>query len=201
MTNGKLVVIEGIDGSGKSTLIANLVTELTKKGYKAIAHQEPGTTEMGIELRKLIKSKIPRSKLTEILMFEASRSDTVETVLKADLETYDYVIMDRYIDSTTAYQGYGNQNPLETIAILNEIAIGDVKPDYRILLDVDMETAYNRRNIRTIDTVEHDKFDSNYQFAKRVYDGYQVLVAEGLLTSIPNIELNNTTEQIIKLIQ
>jgi dTMP kinase len=200
MTKGKLIAIEGIDGAGKSTIIKKLVELLNSHGYKAICHQEPGTTDMGLALRKLIKSDIPRSKLTEILMFEAGRADTSELVLSHELEQYDYVIMDRYIDSTVAYQGYGNQNPIEIISTLNDIAIGENKPDMRILIDVDMETAYKRRNKRKQTTDSKDKFDTNYEFAKRVYDGYQSLVEKDELISVPNTNMNETLQQLLHLI-
>ena len=200
MTRGKLIAIEGIDGAGKSTIIEKLIDLLNSYGYKAISHQEPGTTEMGLALRKLIKSDIPRSKLTELLMFEASRADTSELVLSQELEQYDYVILDRYIDSTVAYQGYGNQNPIEIISILNDIAIGENKPDMRILIDVDLETAYKRRNKRKQTTDSKDKFDTNYEFAKRVYDGYQTLVEKDELISVPNTNINETLQQLLHLI-
>lgn len=198
MAKGKLITIEGIDGAGKSTVIKKLIELLQSYGYTAICHQEPGTTEMGLALRKLIKSDIPRSKLTEVLMFEASRADTTELILKKELNEYDYIIMDRYIDSTVAYQGYGNNNPIDIINILNNIAIGDIKPDKRILLDVDMDTAYHRRNNRN--DAEIDKFDGNYEFAKRVYNGYQELVTNGNLISVPNIEINLTLQKLLAII-
>lgn len=200
MAKGKLIAIEGIDGAGKSTIIKKLIELLKFHGYKAICHQEPGTTEMGLALRHLIKSDIPRSKLTEILMFEASRADTSDLVLSHELEQYDYVIMDRYIDSTVAYQGYGNQNPIETISVLNDIAIGENKPDMRILIDVDMETAYGRRNKRKHTIDSKDKFDHDYEFAKRVYDGYQILVEKDELISVPNTNINKTLQQLLYLI-
>ena len=108
--------------------------------------------------------------------------------------------MDRYIDSTVAYQGYGNQNSIEIISILNDIAIGENKPDMRILIDVDMETAYKRRNNRKQTTDSKDKFDTNYEFAKRVYDGYQTLVEKDELISVPNTNINETLQQLLHLI-
>lgn len=199
MKKSKLISFEGIDGAGKSTIIQNVSDKLNQLGLSTIILQEPGTTLMGVELRKLIKADIPRSALTEVLMFMASRADMVENVITPALKNYDVVLLDRYIDSTVVYQGYGNGIDLNLIQTLNRMAIGNNLPHKTILIDVDLETAEARRKIRPEDI---DKFDQNKQFAKRVYDGYQKLVEENpdRIVAVKNDDVKTTVEEIVDII-
>ena len=195
--NGKLITFEGIDGSGKSTLIQLVADELRKQGKLVRVLQEPGTTEMGLQIRKLIKSDIKRSKLSEILLFEASRADMVENVVKPLLFNHDYILLDRYIDSTLAYQGYGNHNDMETLHLLNNIAIQGYAADASFLIDVSLEEAARRRAMRPEDI---DKFDIDNTFANDVYNGYQELAQSGRLIKVKNDNIEETRDKILSYI-
>lgn len=199
----KLISFEGIDGSGKTTVISFVQKELVAKGYKVKVLQEPGTTPMGLKIRALLKSDVPRSKMSEVMLYEASRADMVKTVVKPAMLDYDYVLLDRYVDSTIAYQGYGNQNNIDDIKILNALAtktLHQFNPAIRFLIDVDLKTAYERRSIRNHTENLKDQFDDDNDFAKRVYDGYHKLVSTGDLIAIKNYQLDKTVNAILKLI-
>lgn len=194
----KIISFEGIDGSGKSTIVKQISQKLISHGTKVLCLQEPGTTAMGLQIRSLLKSSINRSKLSELLLFEASRADMVKSVIMPAMTKYDYIFIDRYVDSTLAYQGYGNETNLDIIRIANKIAMQNIIPDKRILVDVSLKTASLRRQKRN--NTDIDVFDSNYAFAKRVYDGYQDLVKSNELISVKNDDLKTTVERILSII-
>lgn len=170
----KIYPFEGIDGSGKTTLIKHVATELKAQGYKVLTVQEPGTTDMGLSIRKLLKSDIPRSDICELLLFEASRNYMVERIIKPAMDDYDFIFIDRFVDSTITYQGFGNHTSLTTIETLNNIAISQLPITKTIYVDVSLDVAESRRKQRN-DTA--DKFDIDREFAQNVYRGYHVLIA------------------------
>ena len=199
MVKSKLISFEGIDGSGKSTLIQLVSEELNKLGLTTIVLQEPGTTLMGLELRKLLKSEIPRAQMTEVLMFMASRVYMVNNVITPAMKNYDVVLIDRYIDSTVAYQGYGNGIDLNTIQTLNRLAVGNNLPHKTILVDVDLKTSEKRRKERQDDV---DKFDTNQAFAKKVYAGYQQIALENpdRVQVVKNEDISTSVDEIVSII-
>ena len=161
----KLISFEGVDGVGKSTVIQKTATDLTSLGYSVIVLREPGTTDLGLKLRELIKSDTPRSELAEVLLFMASRADMVTNVVTRALKAYDIVLLDRYIDSTIAYQGYGNGVDINLLNELNRMVINNKLPDKTIYIDAPMDIVAERIRLRGDDPV---KFDTDEQFAKRV---------------------------------
>lgn len=170
----RIYPFEGIDGSGKTTLIKNVAARLRKQGYSVLTVQEPGTTNMGLNIRKLLKSDTPRSTICELLLFEASRNDMVESVIKPAMDSYDFIFIDRFVDSTITYQGFGNGISLTTIETLNNIAISQLPITKTIYVDVKLDIAEARRKQRETDT---DKFDIDREFAHRVYKGYHHIIA------------------------
>ncbi|MGV8026083.1 MAG: dTMP kinase [Anaerolineaceae bacterium] len=141
------ITIEGPDGSGKTQQIQLLSAFLESKGYKVFFSREPGGTEIGDKIRTILMdmhntSMHPR---TETLLFCASRAQIVEQVIKPKLQEGYIVILDRYADSTMAYQGYGHGNDLRMIRELLTFATGGLKPDLTILLDLDPEVGLERR--------------------------------------------------------
>lgn len=192
----KLISFEGIDGSGKSTLLKLSAEKLKELGYKVLTVQEPGTTDMGLQIRSLIKSDINRSPLSEVMLFMASRADMVENVIRPALEQYDFVLMDRFIDSTIAYQGYGNGNDIEMLKTLNSVATGNLIPDKTIYVHVPLNTAQARAHARGDIT---DKFDIDLAFAKRVYDGYAELITDSRFIVVENTKtLEKALETCVK---
>lgn len=146
-------------------------------------NREPGTTEMGDKLRALLKSDVPRSKRTELFIQEACRVDIIERRILPNLHKYDYILNDRYIDSTVAYQGAGNGNDQGLINELNILATRDIKPDLTFFIDTDFEIArarvLKRKGVK-------DDFDKDREYAKRVYNAYQRLCNRSDIITINN---------------
>lgn len=179
----KFIAFEGIDGSGKSTIIDDVKDELMRRGFSVLINREPGTTEMGAKLRALLKSDVPRSKRTELFIQEACRVDIVERRILPNLHKYDYILNDRYIDSTVAYQGAGNGNDQGLINELNILATRDIKPDLTFFIDTDFEIA-RARVLKRVDV--KDDFDKDREYAKRVYNAYQRLCNRSDIITINN---------------
>ena len=143
------ITLEGPDGSGKTTQVKLLVDFLLSKGYPIFAAREPGGTAIGDQVREILmrldnQSMDPR---TETLLFCAARAQLVSQVIRPELAKGNIVLLDRYADSTLAYQGYGHQNDLEQIRQILEFATSGLKPDLTILFDIDAEAGLRRRQI------------------------------------------------------
>ncbi len=158
-----LITFEGIDGSGKTTQSKKLYEYLKEKGYKVSLYREPGGTSLGEKLRELLIYQ-NLDKRCELLLFEASRADLITNRIEPELNRGFIVILDRFTDSTLAYQGYGRGIDLELIRELNEFATKGIKPDITFLLDIEPEIALNRLGERT-------RFEDS-AFLKRVREGF-----------------------------
>jgi dTMP kinase len=143
------ITLEGPDGSGKTTQVKPLMDFLLSKGYPIFAAREPGGTTIGDQVREILMrldnaSMNPR---TETLLFCAARAQLVSEVIRPELAKGKIVLLDRYADSTLAYQGYGHQNDLEQIRQVLQFATGGLKPDLTLLLDIDSEEGLRRRQV------------------------------------------------------
>ncbi|NMC29831.1 MAG: dTMP kinase [Pelolinea sp.] len=172
------ITLEGPDGSGKTQQIRLLSTFLESRGYKVFSSREPGGTPIGDKIRDVIMdmrntSMHPR---TETLLFCASRAQIVEEVIKPKLQEGYIVILDRYADSTMAYQGYGHQNNLNTIRQLLDFATGGLRPDLTLLLDLDPEVGLNRRKKGGGEWNRLDAYQ--LELHKRVRAGYLEMAAQ-----------------------
>ena len=172
------ITLEGPDGSGKTQQIQLLSEFLQSKGYKVFFSREPGGTEIGDKIRTILMdlhntTMHPR---TETLLFCASRAQIVEQVVKPKLQEGYIVILDRYADSTMAYQGYGHGNDLKMIRELLSFATGDLKPDLTILLDLDPEIGLNRRKRGGGEWNRLDAYQ--LELHKRVRAGYLEMAAQ-----------------------
>jgi len=153
--NGKLITFEGIDGSGKSTQIKLISEILHKNNIDNIVIREPGGTEISEKIRAiLLDNDNTISKYTEALLFLSSRSQLVNEVIKPALNRGCYILCDRYIDSTIAYQGYGRGIDLSQIKVLNDLAIESIYPDITFILDVNVNTSLSRRLTKSKDRME-----------------------------------------------
>lgn len=174
---GRLITFEGIDGSGKSTQIERLSARLDAEGKKVRVLREPGGTQIGEAIRRILLDKKHTGMCmeTELLLFAAARAQLVREVILPDLEEGKWVICDRFFDATAAYQGYGRSLDQTMVRSLNELAIGTCWPDMTILLDLPVESAQNRLSGRRH---KQDRFDQeSLSFMQRTRDGYLRLAA------------------------
>ena len=170
---GKFITFEGGEGSGKSTVIRKLTRQIEAKGYNVFTTQEPGGTPTGEAIRGILQHETTGEEIyptTELLLFEASRAQLVGTIIKPRLENGIWVLSDRFMDSTTAYQGYARGFGYEQVEMLNSFAIGDCVPDLTILLNVSTEVGLSRINLRgrVLDRMEREK----REFHEKVRVGY-----------------------------
>ena len=151
---GKFITFEGGEGCGKSTQIRLLQAALERCGKRVLLTREPGGTPLNERLRPLIKEELedPPVDKCELLLFLAARAQLVEKVIRPRLEAGEWVICDRFGDSTLAYQGYGRGMDLATVGELNRFACGTLKPDLTLLLDLPLEVANARRRARETGT-------------------------------------------------
>lgn len=172
------ITFEGIDFCGKSTQVKLLETYLIQNRKSIVKTiREPGGTEISEKIRTiLLEKKISDMSIeTEILLFSASRAQLVQKVIKPNLVDGKVVISDRFHDSTTAYQGYGRGIPLDYIKAINEFAIDGCLPDVTFILDIDLETAEVRRQVKNS---ELDRMESSGRnFFERVRAGYLELAS------------------------
>tara|TARA_Y100001968_G_scaffold242541_1_gene226220 strand:- start:8334 stop:8963 length:630 start_codon:yes stop_codon:yes gene_type:complete len=174
---GKFIVIEGIDGCGKTTQINNLYDWLPTSGLmkinsKLIKTREPGGTPFGEKLRDIIllnDKKNPPSNLTELLLYAADRAEHVSKIISPALRKNNWVISDRFTDSTMAYQGYGRNLNKKIIRQLELIVCQGEKPDITFFLDISPEESILRRKNRVPDRIEAE----GISFLKHVNLGFK----------------------------
>lgn len=167
MNNAKFIVIEGLEGAGKSTAIKAVLEALKNAGIEQIQHtREPGGTALAEKLRTLVKQEHEGEELqdmTELLLMYAARVQLVENVIKPALASGSWVVGDRHDMSSQAYQGGGRQIPRETMMALKQTTLGDFKPDLTIYLDLDprvgLERARGRGELDRIEKMDMSFFD------------------------------------------
>ncbi len=182
-----LITFEGIDGSGKTTQAKRLYEHLKGLGYKVSLYRDPGSTELAEKIRELILG-FETDPTTELLLFECARSSLVWEKILPDLRNGKVVIVDRFIDSTMAYQGYGREINLGTVNILNHIATRGRKPDITFLLNVPLEVALER--IKGKRTRFEDK-----DYLRRVRDAY-ILIAHEQKDRIVMLDGTRSEEEV-----
>ena len=166
------ITFEGSEGCGKSTQVQRLAARLEKLGVPFLITREPGGTAIGESIRELLQFTPQSAEMTpetELLLFEASRSQLVREVIKPALESGQCVIADRFFDSTTVYQGVARKLDRGIVRQLNAFAVADCVPDVTFLLDVDLKTARSRmQQPRRPDRMEQQ----SDEFYEKVRDGY-----------------------------
>ncbi|WP_339460013.1 dTMP kinase [Nodularia spumigena] len=171
---GKFIVFEGVEGCGKTSQMQLCCQWLQNLGISVVVTREPGGTELGLHLRRLLLEKVenqPIAEVTELLLYAADRSQHVEQELKPNLAAGKYILCDRYTDSTTAYQGYGRALNMSLINQLNYIATAGLESDLTIWLDVDVEVGLARKQGDKFDRIEQETI----AFHRRVQQGYSEL--------------------------
>lgn len=169
--------MEGVEGAGKSTLVHRLESWLHERGHAVRPMREPGGTALGEALRRIVKdAELPMTHLSELLLFEAARHELVECNIRPALERVEVVLLDRFYDSTTAYQGYGRGLDVSWIENLNRSVCGSVVPHTTLLLDIDPSQGLLRAkndDSRRPDAHDRDRFEQEtLAFLTRVREGF-----------------------------
>jgi dTMP kinase len=168
----KFVSFEGIDGCGKSTLLTELARWLEEGAVPFLKTREPGGTRLGEKIREMLldPSFETMNEHAEVLLYSASRAQLVHEILRPALSQGVWVLADRYIDATLAYQGFGRGLALEPLRQIQDWGTGGLWPDLTILLDCDVGVASSRMKARkeTEDRIEQE----GRLFHQRVRDGY-----------------------------
>lgn len=169
---GKFITLEGIDGSGKTTQLKTITKFLDKQGIKYYVTAEPGGSEIGQTLRELVFKK-DIHKYTETLLFLAARKEHLEKVIKPKLQSGIWVISDRYIDSTYAYQCGGKKVEFNKIKIIENMFDINLAPDLTLFFDISIHESLLRIKGRDAPTNKFDETD--YLFKQRVIESYYQL--------------------------
>src|SRR5882724_10777487 len=162
MPRGIFVSFEGSEGCGKSTQIRLLAERLKSAGHQVLQTREPGGTEIGEELRHLLqfsKAGHGMAPETELLLFTASRAQLVREVIAPALEAGTMVLADRFMDSTTVYQGVARKLDSAEVATINRFAVGGTLPDVTFVLDLDPAVARERMRNRPASVGAPDRME------------------------------------------
>lgn len=180
MSRGRFITLEGPEGSGKTTQAKRLVAHLETKGLEVLYTREPGGTALGESIRDLLQHNAagePPVDRAEVLLFAASRAQLVDRVIEPALSRGAWVISDRFADSTTVYQGFGREFGVDDMLSINAFAIAEAIPDMTLLLDLPVETSFERIHQRVaeqggaLDRIEQE----DRSFHTRVREGYLTL--------------------------
>lgn len=188
MSEGLFIVVEGPEGSGKTSVANFLVDYLKEKGETSFLAREPGGTDVGEKIRSILLSNdLKINERSELLLFLASRAAFVDDIVRKSLKKGKVIIADRFDFSTFAYQGNGRSLPMDEVKSANNFAKNSIEPDLYILLLVDFEEGQRRqvKQGKTKDRMENEDFE----FHKKVLKGYR-----NLEDSNPNVFTLDTTK-------
>ena len=172
----RLITIEGIDGAGKTTLAAALREALLKRGIDAVALREPGGVALAERIRSLVKDPgLEIDDRAEALLYAASRAQLVAERVQPELAAGRWVLLDRYIDSSLAYQGAGRGLGVEAVRAINEFATGGLTADRTLLLAIEAAAGRRRRGDRGEDADRLER--ETDEFFTRIAAGYASLAA------------------------
>ena len=199
--SGKFIVLEGIDGCGKTTQINELSKWLPKSGLinknrTLIKTREPGGSILGRGIRDMIlnnhKSNSPAS-LTELLLYSADRAEHISKIILPALKDGNWIISDRFSGSTLAYQGYGREINIDIIKQLENIVCQNIRPDLTFLLEISPEESILRRKNKVADRIESE----GLEFLKKVNNGFKLIALENNWEIIKaSDDLNSISKQI-----
>jgi dTMP kinase len=172
------ISFEGIDGSGKSTQLVLLSDWLEARGHRTVTVREPGATKLSESIREILLSN--RQSITpsaELLLFSAARVQLVENIIAPALADGTVVLCDRFVDSTTAYQGFGRQLNMQDVQSCNRMATRGVMPSVTLFIDVPYDQAQTRMQFHPA-AGEPDRMErSGREFFERVRTGYLSIAA------------------------
>lgn len=190
---GLFITFEGADGCGKTTQIELLKEYLDKKNIESILTREPGGSDLGVHLRKiLLHYENPVSNVAETFLYLADRAQHIEYKIKPALKEGKIVLCDRHTDSTLAYQGYGREQNLDEIKHLNKIATQGLVPDLTIVFDVETEVAQKRLQ------GEKDRLEAEgMEFHRKLRKGY-LDIAENEPERVKIVNANQSIERVFQ---
>lgn len=200
MKKGLFITLEGADGCGKTTQLNLLKEYLTSRGYENVVTREPGGKGLGEKLREILLNYDGEvSDRCEAFLYLADRAQNIDTIIKPAINSGKIVLCDRHTDSSVAYQGYGREQNIDNINMLNELAVNGVHPDLTIVFDIDTETSMARVG------AEKDRLESaGIEFHKRVRNGY-LEIAKKNPQRIKVVDASQTIEDVqrdvIKIIE
>ena len=196
-TPGTFITLEGGEGTGKSTQILLLAKRLETAGLTVRVLREPGGTVVGEAVRRILLDP-DHAELcvsAEILLYEASRAQLVEQVMRPALAAGEVILCDRFCDSTTAYQGYARGFDLGRIAELNRAATSGLTPDRTLVLDIDPAVGIARATAMSADRLESE----DLAFHHRVRDGF-LAIAAAEPARVRVLDASGTAEQVARRI-
>ncbi|WP_143871727.1 dTMP kinase [Catenovulum sediminis] len=196
MNNAKFIVIEGLEGAGKTSAIQVVTDWLTERDIQFIQTREPGGTPLAEKLRALVKTVDENEIITpqaELLLMYASRVQLIETVMKPALNKGKWVVGDRHDMSSRAYQGGGRQIPESVLQPLRNSVLQDFRPDLTLYLDVSPQVGLTRAQARgELDRIEQEKIDFFIRTRNKYLD---------IANSEENIEIINAEQDMAKVHQ
>jgi dTMP kinase len=198
---GRLISFEGSEGSGKSTQIARLAKHLQLLGREVLTTREPGGTEIGEQIRNIIVHNSKGDEMcaeTELLLFTASRAQLVREVIAPALLRGAVVLSDRYLDSTTVYQGIARKLASDPVNLINQFAIGNVMPNLTVIIDVPTEIGLQRVRQRASDLPDRMERE-NIDFYHKVREGY-LLLAKGMPKRFLVVDGSGNEDEVEKAI-
>lgn len=168
--SARFISLEGVDGSGKSTQAVMLADALRERGHEVVHVREPGGTALGEAVRDVVLGPDPMSPWAEAYLFAAARAQLVREVVEPSLARGAWVVADRFLDSSLAYQGAARGLGIAEVAAINGAAIGEFMPDLTIILDIPPGAASDRRADRgSVDRIE----DEGDALQESVAEGYR----------------------------
>lgn len=196
----KFITFEGGDGTGKTTLIEKLALDLENLGYEIVKSREPGGSRISEQIRNIILDieNTEMDYMTEAFLYAASRRQHLEEIIKPALNNGKIVLLDRYVDSSLAYQGYARNLGIEKVYAINNYAIDGFFPDLTIYIDIDPVIGISRikNNHRDMDRLDLEKIE----FHKLVREGY-LRVSEMFPERIKVVDGNRKIEDIYQEIK
>ncbi len=172
MDKGFFITFEGGEGSGKTTQSELLCNNLKQKGFNVTRTREPGGTILAESIRDILLKgdKDKMSSLTELYLFAAARRDHIDNIIAPSLKNNEIVICDRFIDSTTAYQGYAGNIDLNLINSINNFTIGSIIPNITYIFDIDPNVGLQRSINTTSEEIRFEEKDIRYH--KKIRSGF-----------------------------
>jgi dTMP kinase len=193
---GKLIVLEGIDGSGKTTQAGHLADWLASRGHSAQVLREPGGTPLGEELRAMLKAGKAGAPLAELLLFCAARAELVSAMIAPALDSGSWVVLDRFVHSTLAYQGALGAVPFEDIEAVASLSSGGIAADITLWLAIAPPVALAR-----LGGARRDAFEQRgAEYLEAVHDIYARLALLGAMETIDASEGEAAVRERIRLV-